>query len=343
MTTDGDDHGDDDVVAWIRATAHPLGTTAADGDLDDLEPLREIAGHATVVGLGGSTRQAHELLAVQHRIVRFLVEELGFRAVALEMSATVGHRLDEHIRTGTGTGPDDVVELLAAARPFWRFGEIVELVRWLRDHARDHPDDPVRLLGADTDVADLGALAPDDPVADQVEARDPELAARPDTLGYTERHLAETAIRWHERTGARIVHWGGSAHVAVGDRRIAAVPPGPPLIDRNAGSYLRERFGPGYLAVGLTFDHGDAPYPVPPASPPLVDATLARAGLDAYLLDLHAPRPPAVERWLTAPARARLIGPRYDATRDAEHHLAGAALAEWYDVLVHVQEVTPAR
>jgi erythromycin esterase len=341
MTTDGDGDGDGegDVVAWIRATAHPLTSVDPGADLGDLEPLRAIAGHATVVGLGGSTRQAHELLAVQHRIVRFLVEQLGFRAVALEMSATVGHRLDEHVRTGAG----DPVELLAAARPFWRFGEIVDLVRWLRGYALDHPDDPVRLLGADTDVADLGAPAPDDPVADQVEARDPELASRPDTLGYTERHLAETAVRWHERTGARIVHWGGSAHVAVGDRRIAAVPPGPPLIDRNAGSYLRERFGPGYVAVGLTFDHGDAPYPVPPASPPLVDATLARAGLDAYLLDLHAPRPPAVERWLTAPARARLIGPRYDAARDADHHLAGAALADWFDVLVHVQRVTPAR
>jgi erythromycin esterase len=334
MTTDGDG-----VVAWIRSTAHPLRSLDPGDDLSDLEPLRGIAGHASVVGLGGSTRQAHELLAVQLRIVRFLVEQLGFRAVALEMSSTVGHRLDEHIRTGAG----DAVELLAAARPFWRFGEIVDLVRWLRGYARDQPDDPVRLLGADTDVAGLGTAAPDDPVADQIEARDPQLASRPDTLGYTERHLAETAIRWHERTGARIVHWGGSAHVAVGDRRSASVPPGPPLVDRNAGSYLRERFGPGYVAIGLTFDHGDAPYPVPPASPPLVDATLARAGLEAYLLDLHAPRPPAVERWLTAPARARLIGPRYDAARDAEHHLAGAALADWFDVLVHVQQVTPAR
>jgi len=183
----------------------------------------------------------------------------------------------------------------------------------------------------------------EDPVGEQIAARAPELAERAGSLAYVERHLAETSIWWHEQTGARIVHWGGSGHVAVGDRRVAALPPGPPFVDRNAGSYLRERFGPGYVAIGLTFDHGEAPYPVPPASPSLVDATLARTGLDAYLLDLHAARPPEVEQWLTAPAKARLIGPRYDAARDADHHLAGAALADWYDAVVHVQAVTPAR
>lgn len=146
--------------------------------------------------------------------MRFLVEEDGFRAVSLEMASSLGRTLDAHIRTGVG----DPVELLATARPFWRFGEIVDLVRWLRDYAVEHPDDPVRLLGADAGdgpdaVNDADDPAPDpDPVTEQVAARAPELAARPDTLAYIERHLAETSVWWHERTGARIVHWGGSGH-----------------------------------------------------------------------------------------------------------------------------------
>jgi erythromycin esterase len=328
----------DPVVDWIRATAHPLTTLDPAGDLDDLKPLLPIVEQATVVGLGASTRQAHELLAAQHRILRLLVEELDFRAVLFEMSAATGRVLDEHVRTGAG----DPVELLAAERPFWRFAEIVAVVRWLRDHAEAHPDDPVRVLGGDANADATDAA--DDPVAEQIAARAPELDDRPDTLGYIERHLAETSIWWHERTGARIVHWGGSGHTAIGDRRVAALPPGPPFVDRNAGSYLRERFGPGYVAIGLTFDHGDAPYPVPPASPSLVDAVLARAGLDAYLLDLHAgagTRPAGVDRWLTA--QARLIGPRYDAAHDADYHLAGAALADWFAAIVHIQQVTPAR
>jgi erythromycin esterase len=40
--------------------------------------------NAEVVGLGESTHAAHEQFAVMHRIVRFLVEEMGFRCVALE-------------------------------------------------------------------------------------------------------------------------------------------------------------------------------------------------------------------------------------------------------------------
>ncbi len=35
-------------------------------------------------------------------------------------------------------------------------------------------------------------------------------------------------------------------------------------------------------------------------------------------------------------------GPVYDPADDAAHHLSGGSPAEWFDVIVHNHEVTPA-
>lgn len=58
-----------------------------------------------------------------------------------------------------------------------------------------------------------------------------------------------------------------------------------------------------------------------PCRATFADAALANAGLDTYLLDLHAQGPPAVRTWLTTHAKVRLIGPRFDAADNAAFHL----------------------
>src|SRR4029453_2527519 len=85
------------VVRWIRGHARPLTTLDPRAPLTDLRPLRNMVRHATVVGLGGSTRGAHELFAITHRILRFMVEQLGFRSLALEEDWTKGIQIDEYV------------------------------------------------------------------------------------------------------------------------------------------------------------------------------------------------------------------------------------------------------
>ncbi|WP_052847378.1 erythromycin esterase family protein [Streptomyces avicenniae] len=153
----------------------------------------------------------------------------------------------------------------------------------------------------------------------------------PDGGGDVERALADGASDWHGRTGDRVVHWGGYAHTAaapIGERR-------------TAGSLLRERLGAAYVSVGITFHHGLIPVPLDPPGPELAEAVLGTAAADAYLLDLTATEgaPQAVLDWLTGPARVRIIGP------DPIHPgiASGASLRDWFDALVHIRELTPAR
>jgi erythromycin esterase len=133
------------VINWIQQHAAPLTTTDPAAPLTDLAPLRQIVGDAQVVGLGEATHGAHELFGLKHRTVRLLVEELGFRCVALEEDWTKGFQLDEYVVNGTG----DPRALLADAGPPWRTEEILALITWMRSYNEEHPDDTVRFAGVD--------------------------------------------------------------------------------------------------------------------------------------------------------------------------------------------------
>ncbi|KOT97197.1 erythromycin esterase [Streptomyces rimosus subsp. pseudoverticillatus] len=306
------------VAAWVRDHAHPLTTAGPGAPADDLAPLDGLVRGARVVAVGASTRLSHELAGVSHRILRFLVERHGFRSLALEGDDAVRAGLDAYVRTGAG----DPRAMLAQARPFWRIEEIADAVEWMRAYNVAHPDDPVRFAGA--------------PEGQQV-------PQGPGGLADIERVLAEDTIRWQQHTGGKVVYWGGLAHTVKGDPRTVS-PSSPPATHRNAGGYLREHYGSGYVSIGLTFHHGSAPMAVPAPPEEFAEATLGRSGLpDAYLWNLRAPSPAAVREWLTAPVRTRLVGPRYDVRDDAAHHLSGGSLADWFDALVHVRTVSSAR
>ncbi|MFJ7628323.1 erythromycin esterase family protein [Streptomyces sp. NPDC097595] len=301
---------------WIRKNSHALTAKKPDEPLDDLRPLAPLVRDAKIVALGAASRQTRELSETAHRIVRLLVEEEGFRSVVLEGDDPGKLGLAAYVVTGEG----DPAAMLAEARAFWRTGEILELVRWLRAYNERHPDDPVRL------------------------AEPPTAQAR--TLAEAERALADGAAWWQRHTGDKVVYWGGMAHTAIGDPRTVSVSPTePPQTHQNMGGYLRERLGTGFRSIGLTLAHGSIGQPLLAPNPDFVDGILSAAAgkRPAYLLDLTLPRPEPVRRVLDAPTRTRLIGPTYDPRHDESHHMSGASLTTWFDAVIHTEEVTPYR
>lgn len=130
------------IGAWLDRQANPLSGTDLALPLDDLRALR--VGAAEIVGLGESAHGAHDQFWVKARVVRFLVEEAGFRTVALEEDFAHGIELDRYVTTGDG----DPTELALAGTDMWRTAEMVGLLGWLREHNRASAD-PVRVLGTD--------------------------------------------------------------------------------------------------------------------------------------------------------------------------------------------------
>src|SRR5688572_21838007 len=109
------------VVRWIKSYARLLTTNDPQAPLTDLEPLRDMVRRATVVGLGRGTHGAHELTTMTHRILRFLVEHLGFRSLVIEEDWTKGVEVDEYLQTGRG----DPQALLDGAHVHWRTEELL--------------------------------------------------------------------------------------------------------------------------------------------------------------------------------------------------------------------------
>src|SRR4029453_7466535 len=113
--------------------------------------------------------------------MRFLIEQHGFRSLALEGDEAASINLDTYVRTGEG----DPRTILAGARSFLRFEEILDSVRWIRARNERNPSDQVRVVH----------------MAEQPREVMRQLAGGEDI----ERHVADTTIAWQEQTGHRIV------------------------------------------------------------------------------------------------------------------------------------------
>jgi erythromycin esterase-like protein len=132
------------VSTWVGHHATPLTTVDPGAPLTDLTPLRRYVGTASVVGLGESTHGAAELLTLKHRMLRLLVERLGFRSIAWEEDWTLGRRIDAYIRTGRGD-PDTLVSRMS---PQWQNREVADVLRWLHDFNEGRTD-KVRFVGVE--------------------------------------------------------------------------------------------------------------------------------------------------------------------------------------------------
>jgi erythromycin esterase len=174
----GQQYGRDQrVVDWINRHAVALASTDPRDPVDDLRALRQLVGPASVVGLGESSHGSREQFRLKHRMVRFLVERMGFRTVGLEHDFAHGVVLDRYVMTGKGDPRALVADM---GFPFWICEEILDLVRWMRSYNVAHGD-KVRFLG--TDVIALRTLS-----FDELTRYVRHVA--PDRLAELERHLA---------------------------------------------------------------------------------------------------------------------------------------------------------
>lgn len=138
------------VRAWLREAARPVTSTDATAPMADVEELIDAIGEALVVGLGESTRAAHETFAFRDRIWRALVQVKGFRTLAIQDSAALVEKLDAWVRTGDG----DLTEILSRAWWPWRTVEMAQAMTWIRDFNIARPDDQIRLLAVQPTIVE---------------------------------------------------------------------------------------------------------------------------------------------------------------------------------------------
>lgn len=112
--------------------------------------LRPIIGSARVVGLAEFMHLQPEWLRLRNRLFRYLVENEGVTAIAMETSFTRSIAVDDYVQ---GRGPDtaspDIVHSVFAWAPH-EPKENRQLIEWMREYnARPSTKRPIRFYGID--------------------------------------------------------------------------------------------------------------------------------------------------------------------------------------------------
>ena len=139
---DDDDSADDSLPAGI----HSVDGIDPDLPYDDLEPLGDLIDDAAVVSLGETIHTSGGFYQAKGRLIRYLVEVEGFRAVAIESPWVDAELVADFVATGAGDPQDAVVDGLFGV---WAGQAMLDLVLWLRAWNADHPDDTVAFFGFD--------------------------------------------------------------------------------------------------------------------------------------------------------------------------------------------------
>ncbi|MFF7445488.1 MULTISPECIES: erythromycin esterase family protein [unclassified Streptomyces] len=151
-----------------------------------------------VLALGEPTHGEDLLLDVRNDLFRQLVEQEGYRTVAIESDCLMALTVDDHVTSGTGT-LDEVMER-GFSHGFGASAANRALVRWMRAHNEDRPaSEHVRFAGLDGPLEITGAASPRQALTalhDHLSARlDPDLLpCTADTLD----RLIGTDERWTE-------------------------------------------------------------------------------------------------------------------------------------------------
>ena len=139
---------DEQVIEWVANHAIPLNSVLAGTDNNDLQPLKDIVGDARIVSLGEPTHGNREVFQLKHRMIEFLVMEMGFNLFALECPFGEAYDINRYVVDGIG----DPEKALAGINIWaWDTQEVLELLKWMRAYnAKPTTNVKVKFYGFDT-------------------------------------------------------------------------------------------------------------------------------------------------------------------------------------------------
>ena len=133
--------------------------TAAASAVDAVTVMRLLPARPRLLALGEPTHGEDVLLEIRNDLFRQLVEQEGYRTIAIESDCLMGLVVDDYVTSGTGV-LDDVMER-GFSHEWGAFAGNRELVRWMRAYNDGRPaSERVRFAGFDGPLEITGAASP---------------------------------------------------------------------------------------------------------------------------------------------------------------------------------------
>lgn len=133
-------------ISALKQAAIPFRTAEAGGDYSDLAPLKQIVGNARIVSLGEGTHGTREFFQMKHRILEYLVKEMGFTMFAIEATWAEANRVNDYVMEGKG---DPAVLLSNLYFWTWNTQEVLAMITWMREYNKTTTGRKIGFYGFD--------------------------------------------------------------------------------------------------------------------------------------------------------------------------------------------------
>lgn len=136
-----------ETIAWLKQNAIPIKTVEPGNGFADLQPLKRVLRDVRLIGLGEETHGTREFFQFKHRMVEFLVREMGFRVFAIEASYAGCRNINDYIQ---GRVTDGAGALASQGFWTWNTEEVRSMLEWMRAYNAEAPaDQKLKFVGFD--------------------------------------------------------------------------------------------------------------------------------------------------------------------------------------------------
>ena len=132
---------------WLITNSHSLTAIDAGNGYKDLQPFKQILKDVGVVGLGESSHGTSEFFRMKHRMLEFLVNEMGYNSFYIEASMARCRYINDYVLYGKGN-----LDTATVIQGFttWRVEEVRNMIEWIRIHNKTlAADKKVKFMGYD--------------------------------------------------------------------------------------------------------------------------------------------------------------------------------------------------
>lgn len=118
-----------DFQKLLLENAHELKTVDPGNGFADLQPFKQILQNVQVLGLGESSHGTSEFFRMKHRMLEFLVKEMGYTSFYIEASMLRCQYINDYVLYSKGN-----LDTATAIQGFttWRVEEMRNMIEWMR-------------------------------------------------------------------------------------------------------------------------------------------------------------------------------------------------------------------